>query len=84
LIKVMPCSYMLLSGAEGIKLLMSFFWDIQASRDHYCVNPDVSDKPNRDEECEKKVTGSEGGNCKYFSKVHGLYNLQNGSLKASA
>eukprot|EP00884_Botryococcus_braunii_P014094 jgi/Botrbrau1/22686/Bobra.0132s0029.2 len=50
---------------------------VLASRDHYCIHKTVNGSANRDEECEKLVTGAEGETCKYFKGMGNFHALQN-------
>ena len=53
----------------------------QASREHYCINKTVMKKANRDEECEKLMSG-DGGSCQYSSNTPRLFPMQfNGALQ---
>ncbi|KAK9811933.1 hypothetical protein WJX73_000684 [Symbiochloris irregularis] len=54
---------------------------ILASREHYCINKAVTIKPNKEEECDKLLSG-EGASCQYYSNVSRLYGISsNPTLK---
>ena len=42
--------------------------DMQASREHYCVNKAVMKKPNKDEECNNLI-GDGGAGCANFKNT---------------
>ena len=47
---------------------------VQASREHYCVHPQISKKANKDEECQNQL--KEDASCKFFKNVQKLYVMQ--------
>ena len=47
---------------------------MQASREHYCINKAVTTKANKEEECDKLLSG-EGASCQYYTNVNRLYGI---------
>ncbi|XP_035239801.1 Fanconi anemia group J protein isoform X2 [Anguilla anguilla] len=43
---------------------------ILSSRDHTCVNPEVTARPNRNEHCKELLDGKNGQTCRFYHSVH--------------
>lgn len=52
---------------------------LKASREHYCINKAVQKKANKDEECDKLISG-DGSGCAFFKNK--IYNMPSSYVKA--